>query len=43
MPVGEGAACARLEILLKVSRNAFAANSYCSIDDPRGEFGSVRN
>jgi len=27
-------------MLLKVGRNAFAANCYCRIDDPRGEFGA---
>ena len=41
MPVGECSACARLEILLKVRRNAFAANRYCRINDPWSEFGSV--
>ena len=43
MPVGECSACARLEILLEMRRNAFATNRYCRVHNPRGEFGSVGN
>ena len=43
MPVGECSACARLEILFAMRRNAFATNRYCRIDDTWSEFGSVGN